>query len=117
LTLEPGVFRGVSLTVGDNLEQQPGTGAPAAALILELEGVVQKGGIEVRLNGTAFEVTEPATVDVDKATSRLGISVGAPELRQGENLVEVSLRAEGRTPSGPVVLSRLLLRVNPGPSQ
>ena len=117
LTLESGVFRGVSLTVGDNPEQLPGTGAPAAALILELEGVVRKGGLEVRLNGIALEVTEPATVDVDKGTSHLGISVGASELRQGENLVEVSLRAEGPSPSGPVVLSRLLLRVNPGPSQ
>ena len=117
MTLEQGVSPQVRLTVGDNPEHLPKAGAPGSAeLILELEEPVRKDGLEIRLNGTTLKVTKPLILDTGEATSQVQVSVGAPELQQGENLLEASLRA-GPAPSSPVVLSRLLLRVNPGNSR
>ena len=115
--LEQGVSRQVRLTVGDNPEHLPRAGAPGSAeLILELEGPLRKDGLEIRLNGTTLKVAKPLILDTGEATFQVQVSVGAPELQQGENLLEASLRA-GPAPSSPVVLSRLLLRVNPGNSR
>jgi len=112
--LPPGESKRVTLFVADDLQAAARDGSlKNATMIIQISGMTETGKLSLSLNNQ--NLIEYQTVDVSDDSLRVSCHLNASQVKQGNNVVQVTLQESGVSPNETVQLNQVRLLVRYGP--